>query len=109
MKLIQGDTLTFSVTLRNSDQTPINLTGATITFSLAGKVTASSPMAIVYSTPCTITNASGGIAQVLVSEEITETWIAKEYLWEIQIKIGTEIRTTPAQSLVIISQLTPNV
>jgi hypothetical protein len=87
MKLIQGDTLTFSVTLRNSDQTPINLTGATITFSIAGKVNASSPMAIVYSAPCTITDATGGIAQVLVSESITSIWTPKEYLWEIQIKM----------------------
>lgn len=101
MKLIQGDTLTASVTLRNSDLTPINLTGATVTFTITTPT--------VYSQPITITNATGGICQLTVPASVTNTWKPATYCYELQI-LGSsgDITTTPTQQITILKQLTPN-
>ena len=77
MKLIQGDTLSASVTLRNKDLTPVNLTGAVVRFTMT-----TNP---VYSQPITITNATGGICQLTIPKEITNTWKPATYCYEFQI------------------------
>ena len=102
MKLIQGDTLSASVTLRNSDLTPINLTGATVTFTITTPT--------VYSQHITITNATGGICQLTIPKEITNTWKPATYCYEFQI-LGSsgDMMTTPTQQITIQKQLTQNV
>lgn len=101
MKLIQGDTLTSSVTFRNSDSSPINLTGAVVTFTVVTPT--------IYSQPITITNAVGGICQLTVLPAITNTWKEGTYSYEFQI-LGSsgDITTTPTQKITIQKQLTPN-
>ena len=102
MKLIQGDTLSASVTLRNKDLSPVNLTGAVVKFTMT-----TNP---VYSQPITITNATGGICQLTIPKEITNTWKPATYCYEFQI-LGSsgDMTTTPTQQITILKQLTQNV
>lgn len=78
LHLIQGDTLQMAVTMRNSDLTPINLTGATVKMTIAKDT-------VVYTGTLAITDAVNGVCQVNIPKETTNLIPVGEYVWEIQI------------------------
>mgnify|MGYP007071571498 CR=1 FL=1 len=96
------DTLDFTIILRNSDGTPIDITGATISFTVA-KSHQETP--IIQKT-CSIIDAPNWVAQVSATalEMEVDIWI---YKWEIQtVWPGWDVTTTPMQALEILPQLT---
>ena len=99
---IQWDTLDFTITIRNSDGTPVDITGASLIFT----VSASSTSTPVIQKACTIVDWPTWSAQVSASSSEMDFEVGI-YKWEIQITgSGGDVTTTPIQAIEILPQLT---
>lgn len=99
---IQGDTLDFTITVRNSDGTLVDLTGGSLIFTMS-KWPDETP---VLQKSCTIVDAVNGLAQVSATALEMDMEVGV-YYWEIQITWpGGDVTTTPMQTIEILSQLT---
>jgi hypothetical protein len=78
--LYKGDYLPFAVTLKDSDNVPLDLTGFTAKCSIKASFSAVD----VYSAECTITPLSGRI-DIVFPSSVTSTLAVGSYVWDFQI------------------------
>lgn len=78
--LYRGDYLPFSVTLKDSDENPLNLTGHVAQCSI--RATAASETA--FDAECVVTALEGKI-DITFSSAVTSTLDAGEYVWDFQV------------------------
>ena len=78
--LYKGDYLPFAVTLKDSTNEPINLTGYTAKCSIRANYGASES----FDADCTITPAAGKV-DIVFPSSLTSTLTAGAYIWDFQI------------------------
>ncbi|QIQ62915.1 hypothetical protein SEA_MOAB_30 [Streptomyces phage Moab] len=78
--LYKGDYLPFAVTLKDSTNAPLDLTGFTAKCSIRSNYDA----VVSYDATCTITPAAGKV-DILFPSSLTETMDAGNYIWDFQI------------------------
>jgi len=102
IKQIQGDTKTFTITVRDSDGSAYDLTDYTTRFTVKSDKNTVDGSATISKTG-TITNATGGVFQVSLSN--TDTNIDEgTYYYDFQIDNGSSIVKTVEQGLFLVTQ-----
>jgi hypothetical protein len=85
LKVIRGDDTTITLTFTNSAGAAINLTGATVYFTVKDDPQYGDDKALISKDVTVHTNAAGGITSVVLSH--TDTDIQPGiYFWDVQIK-----------------------
>lgn len=98
IKLYRGDNYSYQITALDEDSAAINLTGASITFSVKTDVGAGS-----YSFQCTtaggdvvLVTPASGIFRVDIAPADTQSLAPGDYVWDAQITLsGGEVYTVP--------------
>lgn len=94
---IKGDTFVRDLAFIDSNNTAINLTGASIIFSVKAK---REDTAYILTQSAVITNASGGLAKITVNPlDIA----LGEYYYDIQLIDSTGVITTVARDMLTIT------
>ena len=78
--LYKGDYLPFAVTLKDSENDPLDLTGFTAKCSVRANYASSES----FDATCTITPAAGKV-DVMFPSSLTSTLVAGSYIWDFQI------------------------
>lgn len=84
MLAYQGDSFSRTVTLQQEDETPVDLTGMEVEFSLA--VARNARPAFTYAG--VITDPTSGEFSVYVPEDETKKWGAGRYQYELTVRDG---------------------
>lgn len=96
--MFRGDDKTFEITVKDSDDVAVDLTGGTMFFSV--KETENDPTALITKdsavgiTEIEFTNPTGGIAQIKLVPADTRNLKAGEYLYDVQFTTTTSTKHT---------------
>lgn len=84
LTLKQGDTISRTVTIKDSAGVAINITGGTVKMKIAKNLTDTNATAIYYNAALTLTTPASGIATLAVTHAVSVLWTPGEYKWEIE-------------------------
>lgn len=99
----RGDTLTVNVTMTTNGTTPIDITGRTYTSMVRANY--EDPTAAATFT-CSITNAAGGVVQLVMSPTSTAALEPFNYYWDLQENASGVISTVLAGAFVVLPDVT---
>ncbi|QOI67430.1 hypothetical protein SEA_BEUFFERT_28 [Streptomyces phage Beuffert] len=100
--LYKGDYLPFAVTLKDSDNEPLNLTG----FTAQCSVRATYDSNTAYDAECTITPLAGKV-DIVFPSSLTSTMSAGSYIWDFQITDPEEnVRTYFTGDVTVYAEVT---
>lgn len=99
----RGDTLTVNVTMTTNGTTPIDITGRT--YSSMVRANYEDPTAAATFT-CSITNAAGGVVQLVMSAASTAVLEPFNYYWDLQENASGVISTVLAGAFVVLPDVT---
>jgi hypothetical protein len=85
LKLKSGDTENLFFTFKDSDGEVIDISGATLRFSIKEKLSDANADAVYYTTWTTHTDPVNGESKLAISETITATWTPGEYMYQLRV------------------------
>lgn len=81
LSIYKGDAVKFTVTVKDSNGSAVDLTGYTAKASLKANYSDDSPVDFV----CTISNAAGGVVSVYLSPSTSSSLSLSDYIWDFQL------------------------
>ena len=104
--IVQGDTCSFRVTLKDENDAAINLTGTTANMEIK-RIDGTLVLALSIGDGITYTNASGGEMTITIDASETAALDPEyTYKYDVQWTNGANIRTVAAGNLKIMQQIT---
>lgn len=96
LKIPLGDDVTVAMTLQNADQTAFNLTACTITVGIKKYLTDSAALIskTIANGGVVVTNAAGGLANLILSAADTASLGAGDYPFDVQVTNGSGKKAT---------------
>lgn len=104
--IVQGNTCSFRVTLKDENQTAINLTGTTADMEIK-RFDGTLVLALTIGDGITYTNAAGGEMTITIDAADTANLDPEyTYLYDVRWTNGANVRTVAAGNLKIMKQIT---
>jgi len=104
LKIYEGDTVRFTVTVTDANDVPINLTGYSAAAQLKTSFSDATPVAFT----CTITTPASGVVEVYLAPATTAALIAgTSYIWDFQLtEPDGDVRTYLAGDVTVVPEVT---
>lgn len=104
LRIYQGDTLRFTVTIKDPNGVPVNLTGYSVDAHLKENFLDNAPIEFT----CAVTTPTSGVVSVLLPAIITSGLDAnKSYIWDFQVTdTGGDVRTYLAGDVKVLPEVT---
>ena len=107
LEIIRGDTISLPITIKDSDGVAIDITGATVFFTIKSDETLADTSASVSKTVTSHPAPASGQTTVELDPTDTEDLTAGIYYWDIQIKYSDDtIQSTKAQQVRVLADIT---
>lgn len=108
--IIRGDDQSFDVSIKNADATPVDLTGATVFFTVKKRTSDTDDEALISKDITSHTTPASGLTNINLDNEDTEidpSPIGKPYKWDLQVKgADGSIYSTEAGDFVVLADVT---
>lgn len=108
--MYRGDDKTFQITVKDADGVAVNITGATLTFSV--KIDPNEPTPLILkdssdNTEIDLTDPTNGIAEIYLVPADTRDLEAGTYVYDVQIiTSGTKKHTLVRANLILLDDVT---
>ena len=86
LRIVRGDTIPFNLTITDTDDLPVNITGFTLFFTVKEDIADDDANAVVSISQTSHTDPANGLTSLVVPSATTELLSAGEYYWDLQIK-----------------------
>ncbi len=109
IKIVQGDTASFVLTIKDLDNTVVDLTGGTVKFRIVEDVTDAEGSALYVDNSVTLSDATNGQATVTIAAATTIGYAVGGYHWQVEyIDAAAAVSHSYTDTLVVLKSIYSN-
>lgn len=84
LTLKAGDTITRTITIKDSSGNAVDITGGTVKFKISKKLTDADASALYLNSAVTLTTPASGICTLSITKAVSILWVPGSYYWEVE-------------------------